>query len=89
MNTKHIPHPVRRRVKRATRKLARAGATARRSGAPAFAVGATITALRSQRRAGLAYHSIRARLAALAEIEPPAGWQDRASDHARREGIIR
>lgn len=52
MDTRHLPHPFRKRLKRAQRKLAIAKAHATRSGGPPF--GASIIALRDMRKAIIA-----------------------------------
>ena len=75
MNTKQIPQPERRRLKRKARKLARL----ERRGAPSTL---------QLRQAAHAYSLIRARIAELPELEPPAGWQERAHERARREGVF-
>lgn len=74
MNTKEIPQPERRRLKRKARKLARLERT-----------GPSTLQLR---QAAQAYSLIRARIAELPELEPPPGWQERAHERARREGIL-
>jgi hypothetical protein len=71
MYTQNIPQPFRRRLKRAHRKLARCAAARIRAGGPPF--GASITALRSARKAMLAFER---------ELV------DRAVARAKREGVI-
>lgn len=83
MDTKHILRPYRRRMKRAARKLAKARA---RPGAPPF--GASVPALRSMRKATLACPGIPARIAELPDVAPDPGWEDRALERARDEGVV-
>lgn len=84
MNTKDVPHPFRKRIKRARRKLAAAD---RRPGAAPF--GNSTTALRAARKATMAHQRLTSRIAELGDVEPPDGYVERAMARARAAGVLK
>lgn len=83
MNTTTIPHPHRRRAKRAARKLAKLH--------PAR-VHQQVQAQNARDRALTAGRAAAGRLIAMVasapDIEPPEGYVERAVARARAEGVI-
>lgn len=54
----------------------------------AFAIELPLDKLRARHASELADRQVAERVAALPDIEPPPGWEQRAEDRARREGLI-